>query len=310
MTAATVCWVWNLRRRKTAPAREPISDLELVTRIVHEHLEPDVAERWLTLLRPALHLVPLRAEAAPVARLGGTPNLPLGQPWPTWEGAGPLMFVGELDLAEVAKFQLDITVPTTGRLLFFFYDGSYDNFASLVGYWEPGSLAGARMLYVPDDVPSAHRPAPERVVTMTEVAYGGKQIVTAPDFVHPGLQAAFAPGLDYGEWIKHPVCADAFVEALFERNPLPRHQVGGYAMNLQQPVESEVAWGVLGGDSQAIDMDAAAREASRWRLLFQVDSDDNLNMMWGDAGALYWLARTEDLDAGDISHYSFTWQCL
>jgi hypothetical protein len=39
------------------------------------------------------------------------------------------------------------------------------------------------------------------------------------------------------------------------------------------------------------------------------ESDADLNMMWGDCGVLYWMARPEDLVRGDLTRTSFTWQC-
>jgi uncharacterized protein YwqG len=106
----------------------------------------------------------------------------------------------------------------------------------------------------------------------------------------------------------HPVNADDFLEALHERHTGPVHQVGGYAEPVQGPVEHEVADAALNnmvpyGDPR---LDAEAR---RWELLLQVDSDDDLDMMWGDVGTLYWMARPEDLANNDLANISFTWQC-
>lgn len=36
---------------------------------------------------------------------------------------------------------------------------------------------------------------------------------------------------------------------------------------------------------------------------------DDLDMMWGDVGTLYWLARTGDPANDDPTAISFTWQC-
>ncbi|MCY7401989.1 MAG: DUF1963 domain-containing protein, partial [Nocardioides sp.] len=66
------------------------------------HLDPDTARRWLALLRPAVQLVQARPGDRVVARLGGTPELPLGTDWPQWPGHGPLSFVAEVDLAAPA----------------------------------------------------------------------------------------------------------------------------------------------------------------------------------------------------------------
>jgi uncharacterized protein YwqG len=40
-----------------------------------------------------------------------------------------------------------------------------------------------------------------------------------------------------------------------------------------------------------------------------VETDDSLSMVWGDCGTLYWLARPDDLAAGDLTQIKFTWQC-
>jgi uncharacterized protein YwqG len=42
-------------------------------------------------------------------------------------------------------------------------------------------------------------------------------------------------------------------------------------------------------------------------LVFQVDSDNDI--MWGDAGTPYWLARPEDLARGDLTNIRFVMQC-
>ena len=70
---------------------------------------------------------------------------------------------------------------------------------------------------------------------------------------------------------------------------------------------SEIARTVVGGASR--DGQDAVTEAARWELLPQVESDDSLDMMWGDCGDLYCLARPEDLAQEDLSKIRFTWQC-
>jgi uncharacterized protein YwqG len=39
-----------------------------------------------------------------------------------------------------------------------------------------------------------------------------------------------------------------------------------------------------------------------WQLLFQVDSDDQAGMRWGDAGMLYYWIRKADLKKEDFSN--------
>jgi hypothetical protein len=284
-----------------------VDDRAVVTSIAEAHLPPDVSDRWLALLRPAARLVPAAPGEPVVARWGGSPDLPAGTPWPEWEGRGPLSYLGEVDLTAVTAFELDIELPPEGRLLFFYFDGSVDDGAEVVGCWNPESLAGARVLAVPSTVPATRVSAPDGAQVYTERFLAGRLVMTYPGSEHPDLAAeSLAPDGDRRALLDHPVNADAFTDELFERFDGPAHQLGGYADALQGPVEWEVAEGVLPGLSSADPR--LAEEAARWELLLQIDSDDD--MEWGDGGCLYWLARPSDLAAGDLGRISFTWQCF
>src|SRR6266702_1517091 len=83
------------------------------------------------------------------AALGGQPGLPDSVARPVWENHGPLSFVAAIDCASLTAVPLDITLPRTGVLLFFYFDGQHGNYAATVGFWDPATLAGARVLHVP-----------------------------------------------------------------------------------------------------------------------------------------------------------------
>lgn len=87
------------------------------------------------------------------------------------------------------------------------------------------------------------------------------------------------------------------------------HQVGGHAQSVQGAVEIVVAHGALGGRDVSWEDPRLEREAGRWALLAQFDSDEDADMMWGDGGALYWLIRPDDLAAGRFEKAIFAWQC-
>lgn len=275
-----------------------------------EHLSVDDLERWLVLLKPAIQLVPAAGRTLPIARLGGLPTLPDDAYWPEWPGTGPLSYVGELLCERLAAFPLDISVPSTGRLLFFYFDGSYDNGMSTVGTWDASTLQGARVIHVPRTETCSTRPAPSGILVYPERQYDGRPIVTAPGWEHPDLAAEFkSADQDQRSFMDHAVNADAFTEALHERHVGPLHQIGGYADPVQGPVEEEVALAALANQVPYGDP-RLAEEARHWELLLQVDSDDDLDMQWGDTGVLYWMTRMRDgAPADTMGETSFTWQC-
>ena len=240
--------------------------------------------------------------------LGGDPRLLDSAEWPLWDDHGPLSFVAAVDCAALSAVPLDIALPSSGTLLFFYFDGQYDNYQTTVGYWDPDTSAGARTLYVGPGEHASPRASPDGIEPYRRVDLTAEPVVTFPALEHPDLQAAFmAPGEDLRTFLGHPVNGAAFAEALAGRTAGPRHQVGGYPDPVQGPVEWEVAMAALG--SRDPHDSRVAAEQARWTLLAQVDTDDRAGMMWGDCGTLYWLARHEDLSCGRFTNTSFTWQC-
>lgn len=285
------------------------ADRELVGEIAGRYLPDDVAARWLRLLRPAAALRRTRPGARVAAVLGGEPALPGSAQWPLWEGHGPLSFIAAVDCGALAAVPLDIELPGAGTLLFFYFDGQYGNYQTTVGYWEPSTLAGARVLHIGPGEAASPRPCPPGLSPYPRVELSAEPVVTFPQFEHPDLQAAFKdPREDLRSFLNHPVNGEAFLRALSERHPGPCHQVGGYAAPVQGPVEYETAAAALGGAVRGEDPRLLAEQA-RWTLLTQIDTDDRAGMTWGDCGALYWLFRRDEMTASRLAPTSFTWQC-
>ncbi|MFF7725520.1 YwqG family protein [Streptomyces sp. NPDC008001] len=280
--------------------------------LAREHLPAGIAERWIGLMRPSLRLEKTGTEggatgsaaggAPVVGRLGGLPELPENEEWPVWEGHGPLSFVASLDCAALPSAALDIALPPDGTLAFFYFDGQVDDGDALVSPYEPGSWAGARVLYVPAGVAVAERAAPEGIQPYPEVSLTARAEPTAPYLWHPVVYGEFDPMPD-----DHPLWDEDFREAVWELSEGTEHRIGGHANPVQDEVETEVARGALGNPPWSDPR--IQEEALRWVLLAQFDSDDDADMMWGDCGALYWLIRPEDLAARRFDRAMFTWQC-
>lgn len=282
---------------------------EALHALARTHLPAGIAEQWIGLLRPGIRLTATGGSGPVAARLGGLPELPETMAWPEWEGQGPLSFVGTVDCAALPVDTLDVPLPAEGTLSFFYFDGQLDDGEALVLPEEPETWQGARVLYVPADAVTSVRACPEGLEPYPEVRLTAEVEMTAADAYHPLIHREFTPGQPPSATEDHPVCGEEFLESLWElAEGEPEHRVGGHADPVQNPVEVEVAHAALGGRVSWEDP-ALAEEALGWQLLAQFDSDEAADMMWGDAGVLYWLIRPADLAALRFDRAMFTWQC-
>ena len=144
----------------------------------------------------------------------------------------------------------------------------------------------------------------ERRVYSTRVAWISEDI-TLPSYPRAsdaGIHFSSKQGDDY----------DGLIDAPFRG--LPKHQLGG----LPSPVQDDwmelecqlVSNGVYcGGSSEVGDPSthSLAAGAKDWRLLLQVDSDDSMQVAWGDGGKLYYFIRERD---ARIRNFANTWVVL
>ncbi|MDO8377675.1 YwqG family protein [Phenylobacterium sp.] len=243
-----------------------------------EGISPVVAQSIAALkaqARPCLRLVP---GGDGRSRLGGTPEM--AGAWPRYDGR-PHSCVAQLDLSEVRAAGGPEWLPAEGRLLFFYEleHGSWGldvkDAGSAVVIHETGSPIAATE---PDDLPD-----------------------DAKLLAYP---IAFAPGASYPseervaiDWSRLDAAStEALERALMDLAPAaPAHQIGGYPFPVQSDgMEAEcqnLARRLGQGESHTAD----------WRLLLQLDTDEEAGVMWYDVGSLYFWIREQDARAGDFS---------
>ncbi len=97
---------------------------------------------------------------------------------------------------------------------------------------------------------------------------------------------------------------------------LPKHQVGGFPAVIQgddMDLDCQLASsGLYCGDSSGYaDPRAATLKAgaANWRLLFQFDTDDDLDIMWGDGGTIYFWVQEREARAGNFANAWLILQC-
>ena len=96
----------------------------------------------------------------------------------------------------------------------------------------------------------------------------------------------------------------------------PKHQVGGYPDPVQgDEMEQEcqlASNGIYCGDASASADPRTAEllaKAADWTLLLQIDTDDDIDMMWGDCGTLYFWIRRDDLRRANFDDVWMVLQC-
>lgn len=268
--------------------------------------EPDPApvgslsDRFGHLRRPAVHLRSGTSDG--FSRLGGLPEMPAHLEWPSWKDK-PLAFLAQLDLAEIHGV-LPSFLPASGYLFFF-----YDQEQSVWGF-DPKDLGGWRVLFATGDHATwKQRPAPPGLEAAS--IYQPKPVSPVRIEMLPDTQSL--PDGEF-DWDRDGDEYSELRDEVFEGQT--RHQVLGYPTPVQNAdMEEEcqfAANGINVGTAEGYKdprVPALKAGAAEWKLLLQLDTDDDTGWMWGDVGTLYFWVRESDARAGDFSKVWMVFQC-
>ncbi len=251
---------------------------------------------------PALHLV-ASEQTGRFSKIGGLPEVPAGFEWPLWKDRS-LSFLAQIDLAEVENDTNLDDLPTTGKL-YFFYDYEQETWG-----FDPKDRGSWRVFLLEETGDLQPLPVPKDADEYG--AYYEKRVDFRKFAPYPSLERLDIDlkSIPDDDW-------DAIEDKLPEvYNDLPAHQLGGYPLVEQNDcmeLECQLASnGLYVGDSSGYN-DPRAKElengADEWRLLLQLDTDDDTGMMWGDMGRLYFWIRASDLKERDFSQVWMVLQC-
>lgn len=241
--------------------------------------------KFADLAVPALHLV-ATADKGVFSKIGGLPNLTTAIEWPVWKGK-PLAFLCQISVLELPANNRVRQSLATGYLYFF-----YDQEQSTWGF-DPADIGSWRVIYSAESPSSSVREAPPGLEE--DCIYLEKSLCFKPILSFPDPQRIDPPMTDE----ESDALSDCKRSQYADQ---PHHQMGGYpdvVQNDDMELECQLASnGIYCGDSSGYeDPRVAALEAgaAEWRLLLQLDSDDDAGWMWGDCGMLYFWMRESDL---------------
>lgn len=246
-----------------------------------------------------------------VSKFGGCPDLPAGTEWfRRSDNDIPMSFVAQVNFAEAAPFDLEGRLPRSG-MLYFFYDCSPDG---MPWGFDPKDSDGWKGLYYDGD-PSAlsRREAPADLEDDDNgILFSAARMGFDAAMELPSPESDLTNDLDLPE---DEDLQDAYWDWLDERSEEFSNKLLGHADPIQGGMELEceyVANQIYCGNSEGYYLAKARgldKNAARWTLLMQVESNEDIGMMWGDVGRLYLWITNEDLAARNFEKSWLILQC-
>ena len=213
---------------------------------------------------------------------GGMPLVAPGFKWPTKDGY-PLGFVGQLHCSDIEL------VPTNEGDLLFFYDNRH------CGY-SPKDIGHAIVVH---QQANDQRIRPELPTRELSKFFGLRKKTVRPT-VYQRVQVSFTDSCSYPSYERNlitfadDVSEECYLE--FCQSIQSEIQIGGYPSPVQSDfMELECV--------KAFDLG----KQDDWVLLLQVFEVGD--MMWGDAGALFWFIHREDLKINRFDRVWMVSQC-
>lgn len=254
------------------PALEPFRDKILATR------------------RPFVRVKaqPSRATSLWESKVGGAPYLPKGTPFPTAPDGRELFFLAQINFADMPRLA---PFPEKGMIQFYLYDDD------LYGMdFDDGERQDTfRVLFFPELLQDE-----KALQTQFSLLRDHDLLPYHPETAHPltfAMEEEVVPVTDYHFWeVFGQDFFQQFGEAEWDvmeeygKKVRPQgHKIGGYAYFTQ---------------------DDPRRPEDPMLLLFQLDSDEPMDLMWGDMGVGHFFIREADLKRGDFSRVLYDWDCL
>jgi uncharacterized protein YwqG len=261
----------------------------------------DVSALVMPFAMPTVHVV--RTDTPSLSHFGGCPGLPPEVAWPEKNGT-KLGFLARLSLAAIHQSHPVAWLPKSGALLFF-----YDTEQQPWGF-DPKDRGGWAVLLVPDiaspteqhdDEPSG----PESQLPHRNIAF--RRIGILPSWDHDSIQQLNLTSEESDKFFD-------ISEVPYEE--MPKHQVSGSPAPVQgdtMELECQLASnGLYCGNPEGYKdprVPSLTPGAANWRLLFQIDSDDDLGVMWGDCGTIYYWVEEQEARVGNFSNAWLVLQC-
>ena len=267
-----------------------------ILQLIQKNNLTDFADRIMAAIKPAIPISNVKTQEGVIgaSRFGGMPDIPTDFEWVLREDI-PLSFLAQINCADLQGFTSAKNLPSSG-MLYFFYDAIEQPWG-----FDPSDRGSSAIIYHP----STENLIPSTLPEGADIDNGWLFPAYAVQF----REILSLPNYDSQAFEQLSISqnsVDDYVNLIVDVNELmaanePIHQMLGHSSNIQGDMQLEcqlILHGINYGDgySESIAKDLEAG-ASDWLLLLQLDSDDDLGMMWGDMGMLYFWIQESSLQS-------------
>jgi uncharacterized protein YwqG len=210
--------------------------------------------------------------------------------------------VGQIDLSQVSPLEADGALPRSGLLTFF-----YDIGVEQVWGFSPEDRGGCAVVFTessvplrrrefPDDMPEHSQFGAARVSARSELVWASWESHDVDQLLNT-IEECTAYGMATGQELAFLGEDVEFVD----NDPGPRHRLLGNPDLVQGDIQEQCQLVTHGIDCGGADYYSDPRTAGLlpgagdWRLLLQIDTDDGIDMMWGDVGRIYFSMHKDML---------------
>lgn len=234
------------------------------------------------------------------SKFGGTPDLPKNVDWFKEKNGKSLSFIAQINFTELQNYKASHDLPKKG-ILYFFYSAEQEAWG-----FDPKDKDKFKVFYSTNTKNLEAKDTPPDLKKHS---------------IYKPCKLQFSDSVSLPNWENELVQktlndseTDKYIEITSVEDS--SNKMLGYSDNIQGEMELEcqlVTNRLYCGDSSGYN-DSKRKElengASDWRLLLQIDSeDDKTGMMWGDLGRLYFWIRQQDLKELNFEKSWFVLQC-
>ncbi|MFZ4557361.1 MAG: YwqG family protein [Pseudanabaena sp.] len=279
-----------------------------ILQVIQKNNLTDFAALIMTSIKPAIHISKVNSQEDVIgaSRIGGLPDVPTDFQWVLWQDR-PLSFLAQINCADLQGFASANNLPNSG-MLYFLYDAIDQPWG-----FDPSDRGSSAIIYHP----STENLIPSSLPEGADIDNGWlfpsypiqfREVLSLPNYDSQAFEQLAISQNSVDDYVN--LIAD--VNELMAANE-PIHQIFGHSSNIQGDMQLEcqlISHGIDYGNgySEAIAKELADG-ASDWLLLLQLDTDDDLEMMWGDMGRLYFWIRESSLQSKSFNEAWTILQC-